>query len=75
MFIAFDEHDFTLVVVNNLSFQGLSGLDREPLVIGISVSLPEALQQYTKGPFPEKIDEVLVCLLALMMRIPPLDMR
>lgn len=38
---------------------GLCGLDGESLVIGISVSLPEAFHQYTKGPIPAKEDEAL----------------
>nr|XP_043615466.1 nucleolar protein 6 [Erigeron canadensis] len=30
---------------------GLSVLDKEPLMVGISVSLPEAFDEYTRGPF------------------------
>ncbi|KAI3726492.1 hypothetical protein L1987_66289 [Smallanthus sonchifolius] len=38
---------------------GLSVLDNEPLVVGISVSLPEAFDQYTRGPFFGNKEEAL----------------
>ncbi|KAL8250850.1 hypothetical protein R6Q59_034543 [Mikania micrantha] len=38
---------------------GLSVLDKEPLMAGISVSLPESLDQYTRGPFFGNKEEAL----------------
>lgn len=38
---------------------GLSVLDKEPLMVGISVSLPEAFDEYTRGPFFGNKEEAL----------------
>ncbi|KAL7606257.1 hypothetical protein Lser_V15G19682 [Lactuca serriola] len=38
---------------------GLSVLDKEPLIVGISVSLPEAFDEYTRGPFFGNKEEAL----------------
>ncbi|KAI3768011.1 hypothetical protein L2E82_18441 [Cichorium intybus] len=44
--------------INNIS-DGLSVLDKEPLIVGISISLPEAFDEYTRGPFFGNKEEAL----------------
>ncbi|XP_076960700.1 uncharacterized protein LOC143637137 [Bidens hawaiensis] len=39
--------------------EGLSVLDKEPLTVGVSVSLPEAYDQYTRGPWYANKEEAL----------------
>ncbi|GJW21174.1 nucleolar protein 6 [Tanacetum coccineum] len=38
---------------------GLSVLDKEPVIVGISVSLPEAFDEYTRGPLYGNKEEAL----------------
>ncbi|MFS7973292.1 putative Nrap protein domain 1 [Helianthus anomalus] len=39
--------------------KGLAELDKEPLTVGISLSLPDAYDQYTRGPFFGNKEEAL----------------